>query len=318
MSGGEFELIARLVGALPCRRADVLAGPGDDAALLCPPPGMELAQTMDTCVEGVHFPAGLEPEEIGWRSLAVNLSDLAAIGAEPAWALLSLAMPAADEAWLDSFAQGVGEGAAEAGLDLVGGDLVKGPLAVTFALTGFVPPGMALRRAGAQPGDGVWVTGPLGGGAAGLAAWRRGDRRAAQPFLRPRARLAEGQALRGLASAAIDVSDGLLQDLGHLLVAGGVGARLDLECLPVDAGAAAAADDAGLAMALAGGDDYQLCFTVPPGREADLEALAAASWAGSPVRIGEIHAGAGLELRREGQSVAVPAGGWDHFAVTAR
>lgn len=309
MSGGEFELIARLVRALPCRRADVLAGPGDDAALLRAPPGMELAQTVDTCLEGVHFPAGLEPADIGWRSLAVNLSDLAAMGAEPAWGLLSLAMPRADEAWLDGFARGVAACAAETGLDLVGGDLVKGPLAVTFALTGFVPPGAALRRAGAQPGDGIWVTGPLGGGAAGLAAWRRGEPERAQAFLRPRPRLAEGLALRGLASAAIDVSDGLVQDLGHLLAASGVGAVLELEHLPQAVGA-------GLATALGGGDDYQLCFTVPPGREAELEEVGA-RWAGRPVRIGEIHASPGLELRREGQPVAVPDGGWDHFAGRA-
>jgi thiamine-monophosphate kinase len=314
VSGGEFALIARLVGALPCRRADVLAGPGDDAALLRTPPGVDLVQTVDTCLEGVHFPAGLDPADIGWRSLAVNLSDLAAMGAEPAWGLLSLVLPHADEAWLDAFARGAAQLAADAGLDLVGGDLVRGPLAVTFALTGFVPPGMALRRAGARPGDGVWVTGPLGGGSAGLAAWRRGEHGAAQAFLRPRPRLAEGRALRGLASAAIDVSDGLLQDLGHLLAAGGVGAALELERLPLHAGAAAAGTDAGLAMALGGGDDYQLCFTVPEHRAVELEA-AAAGWAEQPVRIGVIRAEPGLELRREGRAVAVPDGGWDHFAA---
>jgi len=312
VSGGEFELIARLVAALPCRRADVIAGPGDDAALLRPPPDMELVQTIDTCLEGVHFPPGLDPADIGWRSLAVNLSDLAAMGAEPAWGLLSLVLPHADETWLDGFAQGAGELAAGVGLDLVGGDTVRGPLAVTFALTGFVPPGEALRRAGARPGDGIWVTGALGGGAAGLDALRRGEPQAALAFLRPRPRLAEGRALRGLASAAIDVSDGLIQDLGHLLAAGAVGAVLELERLPLDAGAAAAGPDAGLALALAGGDDYQLCFTLPPGRTARLEAIAAA-WPEPPVCIGAIRAARGLELRRAGRVVALPEGGWDHF-----
>lgn len=311
MSGGEFELIARLAKALPCRRADVIAGPGDDAALLRPPPGMDLVQTVDTCLEGVHFPTGLDPADVGWRSLAVNLSDLAAMGAEPAWGLLSLALPRADEAWLDAFAAGVAELAAAAGIDLVGGDTVRGPLAVTFTLTGFVPPGAALRRAGAKPGDDIWVTGPLGGGTAGLAAWRRGDHDAAQPFLRPRPRIAEGRALRGLASAAIDVSDGLLQDLGHLLAAGGVGALLELERVPLAPGAAIADD--GLAMALGGGDDYQLCFTVAAERATELQ-HAAADWAEPPVRIGVIRAEAGLELRREGRATEIAVPGWDHFA----
>jgi thiamine-monophosphate kinase len=317
VSSGEFALIARLVAALPCRRADVLAGPGDDAALLRPPPGVDLVQTIDTCLEGVHFPTGLAPADIGWRSLAVNLSDLAAMGAEPAWGLLSLALPRADEAWVDGFARGVGELASMSGLDLVGGDTVRGPLAITFALTGFAPPGTALRRAGARPGDGIWVTGPLGGGAAGLAAWQRGEPAAAGAFLRPQPRLAEGQALRGLASAAIDVSDGLVQDLGHLLAAGGVGAVIELERLPLDPGAAAAGPEAGLHMALNGGDDYQLCFTVPDGRVAELEALAT-GWRERPVRIGMIRAAPGMELHRDGRVVDLVAGGWDHFAKDAR
>lgn len=326
MSEGEFALIARLVEAMPCRRDDVLLGPGDDAALLRPPPGTDLVQTVDTCLEGVHFPAGLPAEDVGWRSLAVNLSDLAAMGAEPAWGLLSLALPEPGEAWLDAFMRGVrgaaeaaaaecataqgaaagGTGEARRALALVGGDTVRGPLAVSFSLTGFVPRGTALTRAGACPGDEIWVTGPLGGGAAGLAAWRRGDVAAARPFLRPRARLAEGQALRGLASAAIDVSDGLAQDLGHVLAASGVGAVVIAEQVPVHSSAT-------LSMALNGGDDYQLCFTVPAERRPALEA-AAAAWPEPPVRIGIIRAAAGLELQSGGRAVPLPAGGWDHFA----
>ena len=313
MSRGEFDLIARLTRAVPCRRDDVRLGPGDDAAVLSPPPGQELVQTLDTCLEGVHFPAGLDAADIGWRCLAVNLSDLAAMGAEPAWALLSLALPRADEDWLDAFAGGVGALAAESGLDLVGGDMVRGPLAVSFALTGFVPAGAALRRDGAQPGDEIWVTGPLGGGAAGLAAWRRGDIEAAGAFLRPRPCLAEGRELRGLASAAIDVSDGLLQDLGHVLAASGVGAVLDLEELPL----ATPGAEEGLRMALRGGDDYQLCFTVPPERRAALLERAAA-WFFPPACIGRVTETPGLELRRDGRAVTLPAGGWDHFReVTA-
>jgi thiamine-monophosphate kinase len=312
VSASEFRLIERLVKALPCRRDDVALGPGDDAAVLRPPPGLELVQTIDTCLEGVHFPPGVAPADVGWRSLAVNLSDLAAMGAEPAWAVLSLAMPRADEAWLDGFARGVAELATATGVDLVGGDMVRGPLSITFALTGLVPPGAALRRSGARPGDAIWVTGALGAGAAGLAAWQRGEPDGAHPFLRPRPRLAEGRALRALASAAIDVSDGLLQDLGHILAASGVGAVLELERVPVHPLAAAAGGEAGLEMALGGGDDYQLCFTVAADREAELARLAS-GWPEAPARIGIIHAGAGLELRRGGLKVRAPRTGWDHF-----
>ena len=309
MSGGEFDLIARLTRALPCRRTDVLCGPGDDAAVLRPPPGKVLVQTIDTCLEGVHFPVGMDAADVGWRSLAVNLSDLAAMGAEPAWGLLSLAMPQADAAWLDDFARGVGELATDSGMDLVGGDMVRGPLAVSFALTGFVPESQVLRRDGAQAGDEIWVTGPLGGGAAGLAAWQRGAFAEAGAYRRPRPCLAQGRDLRGLATAAIDVSDGLLQDLRHILAASGVGAILELECLPLHAGLGG---DEGLAMALQGGDDYQLCFTLPP---ADRAALAArmAGWPAPAVRIGQVCAESELELRRDGRAVSLSGGGWDHF-----
>jgi thiamine-monophosphate kinase len=309
VSGGEFDLIARLTRALPCRRADVLRGPGDDAAVLRPPSGMVLVQTIDTCLEGVHFPADMGAVDVGWRSLAVNLSDLAAMGAEPAWGLLSLALPRADAAWLDEFARGVGALASESGMDLVGGDMVRGPLAVSFALTGFVPEAQVLRRDGARAGDEIWVTGPLGCGAAGLAAWQRGERKEAGAYRRPQPCLAQGRDLRGLATAAIDVSDGLLQDLGHVLAASGVGGILELEHLPLCPGLAGAE---GLAMALRGGDDYQLCFTLPPAQRTDLAARMA-GWPAPAVRIGQVRAGSGLELRREGRSVTLPGGGWDHF-----
>jgi thiamine-monophosphate kinase len=314
VSAGEFDLIARLTRALPCRRADVALGPGDDAAVLRPPPGMVLVQTIDTCLEGVHFPTGMSPDDIGWRSLAVNLSDLAAMGAEPAWGLLSLSLPDADEDWLDGFARGVAGLAAESGMDLVGGDMVRGPLAISFALTGFVPEAEVLCRDGAGEGDEIWVTGPLGLGAAGLAAWQRGEPAAAEAFLRPRPCLAQGRDLRGLATAAIDVSDGLLQDLGHILAASGAVAVLDLERLPLPPGVDA---DEGLAMALQGGDDYQLCFTVPPGRRADLAARMA-GWQSTAGCIGRIRSGRGVELRRNGQPVSLPGGGWDHFREPAR
>lgn len=311
MSESEFTLIARLVAALPCRRRDVIAGPGDDGAILRPPAGMDLVQTVDTCLEGVHFPAGMDAADVGWRSLAVNLSDLAAMGADPAWALLALTLPAADPAWLAGFAAGLGELAAEAGVDLAGGDVARGPLCVSLTLTGFVPPGEALMRRGAAPGDGVWLTGPLGGGAAGLAAVRAGHGDASA-FRRPTPRLAEGRALRGIASAAIDVSDGLAADLGHVLEAGGVGAVVDLDAVPLHAAAQAAGAEQGLRMALYGGDDYQLCFTVPKERQRTL-AAAAAEWDVVPVQIGEIRREAGLTLLRGGAPAALRGSGWDHF-----
>jgi len=308
----EFDLIARLAAALPCSRKDVVLGPGDDAALLKPPRTGQLVQTVDTCIEGVHFPPGLDPEDIGWRCLAVNLSDLAAMGAEPAWALLSLTLPRADDDWVDGFARGFGELARRWDVDLVGGDTTRGPLSVTVTLTGFVPKDAALTRAGAKPGHGVWVTGTLGGGAGGLAAWRRGDRAAAAAFLRPDPRIEEGRALRGIASAAIDVSDGLAADLAHVLERSGAGAVVQLEAVPLAATARREGADAGLRMALQGGDDYQLCFTVPRGREKAL-LKAAAEWEMKPSRIGEITKAPGLRLELLGREIDLGPGGWDHF-----
>jgi thiamine-monophosphate kinase len=311
---GEFDLIARIAAALPCRRRDVLAGPGDDGAILRPPRAGHLVQTVDTCIGGVHFPDELDAADIGWRSLAVNLSDLAAMGAEPGWALLSLSMPRADDDWIDAFARGFGELASKWDVDLVGGDMTRGPLSVTVALTGFVPRDEALRRSGAKPGDGIWVTGTLGAGAGGLAAWRRGDLEAAGGFVRPEPRLEEGRALRGLASAAIDISDGLAADLGHVLEASGVGAVVQLEAIPLAASARRDGADAGLRMALHGGDDYQLCFTVPKKKEKAV-AKAAAGWAAKPSRIGQIRKEPGLTLELLGREIELEGGGWDHFGA---
>ncbi|MEJ2514609.1 MAG: thiamine-phosphate kinase [Gammaproteobacteria bacterium] len=309
---GEFDLIARIASALPADRKDVVTGPGDDAALLRPPRTGLLVQTVDTCVAGVHFPEDLDPEDVGWRCLAVNLSDLAAMGADPAWALLSVTLPQGDAGWVDAFVRGFGALAAETGTSLVGGDMSRGPCSVTVALTGFVPARQALMRSGARPGDGIWITGPLGAGAGGLAAWRAGDREAARAFLRPQPRLAEGRALRGVASAAIDISDGLAADLGHILEASGVGARVRLEALPLAAAARRGGADAGLKMALHGGDDYQLCFTVPRAAEPELK-KACVDWPVTPSRIGEIREAPGLVVELLGREIQVGTGGWDHF-----
>src|SRR5262245_15993495 len=211
---GEFDLIARYFARAP-RRADVALGVGDDAALLVAPPGTTLVAALDTLVEGRHFPAGAPAESVGHQALAVNLSDLAAMGADPAWALLSLSLPTSDEAWLGGFARGFHALADAHGVDLVGGDTVRGPLVVTVQALGLVPNGQALRRDGARPGDLLYISGTPGDASGGLELLRRGGGSSAALELRRRfeyaqPRIALGRALRGVATAAIDVSDGLL------------------------------------------------------------------------------------------------------------
>lgn len=314
---GEFELIARHFATLTPPAASVVLGVGDDAALLDLLPGHELAVTVDTLVEGVHFFANCPPDALGHKALAVNLSDLAAMGAEPAWGLLALTLPAVDDAWLGQFAGGFARLARDFGVTLVGGDTCRGPLAVSVTAIGRIPRGQALRRSGAQPGDGVYVSGEIG--AAGLAVLaRRGDialprtlaARAAQRLDYPQPRVALGLALRGLASAAIDVSDGLLADLGHICAASGVGSRLDLGCLPLPDGALDVVSHESL---LGSGDDYELCFAVPPRHEPAL--LAVAARVGCAVtRIGQIEAAPGVWLiDAAGQARLAKQDGHDHF-----
>lgn len=263
----EFALIRRHFAGLSPARADVALGIGDDCALLQPSPGMQLAVTSDTLIAGRHFPKSTAPADIGWKALAVNLSDLAAMGAEPRWFTLALSLPASDESWLAGFAAGLRELAQASGIALVGGDTTRGPLSITITAMGEVAPGQALRRDGARPGDRICVTGTLGDAALAL---RLLDRPGLPPQLRqrldrPTPRIAAGVALRGLASAALDISDGLAGDLGHILVASGVGAEIDLKALPGSAhfnGLAPVEDRAELM--LRGGDDYELCVCLPP------------------------------------------------------
>jgi thiamine-monophosphate kinase len=314
---GEFDLIARHFAALTQPRADVVLGVGDDAALLDLPPGQELVATVDTLVAGVHFFADCPPAALGHKALAVNLSDLAAMGAAPAWALLALTLPAADDAWLTEFASGFAALARQFEVSLVGGDTCRGPLAVTITALGHVPRGQALRRSGARPGDGVYVSGEIG--AAGLAVRaRRGEimlpaalaTHAARRLDYPQPCVALGLVLRGLASAVIDVSDGLLADLGHICARSGVGARLELARLPLSDGALAVATRESL---VGSGDDYELCFTVPPRHEPALGALAA-NVGCAVTRIGQIEAAPGLWLVDEaGQTRPAAQAGHDHF-----
>ena len=322
MPASEFSLIDRYFAAHGLRRSDVALGIGDDCALLIPPADQQLVVTMDTLVAGVHFFAATDPEGLGHKALAVNLSDLAAMGATPAWATLALTLPKADEDWLERFCRGLFALADLHGVQLVGGDTTHGPVTtITIQAHGFVPPGSALRRDGAQPGDGIYVTGTPGD--AGLALAAAFGKAAVAPeyrgyvqerLERPAPRLAEGLVLRGIASAAVDVSDGLAQDLGHILERSGVGAWLDVDRLPLSPALMASLDrDAAIMTALAGGDDYELCFTVSPERVTQLDSVAA-SWECRCTRVGVITGEPGLQLvRADGSAFHLERSGYDHF-----
>jgi len=287
-------------------RDDVLIGVGDDAATVRLPSGMELVSAIDTIVEGVHFPAHFDPGDIGYRALAVNLSDFAAMGAEPAWALLSLSLPAADESWLGSFSDGFFGLAGRYNVALIGGDLIRGPMTATVTVLGHVPAGMAITRAGAQAGDLVYVTGSPGAAALGLAKLTNPnaqDSGLEQFFRRPQPRVQQGIALRGIATAMIDISDGLLTDAGHIAMASGVRINFDYDALmKISRGE--------LTAAFCGGDDYEILFTVP---EKKLDALnaATAGWTCGPGCIGKIEPGQGLIM--PGHDLAAYSG-YDHFA----
>lgn len=319
MSIGEFDLIARHF-TRPSRRDDVVVGVGDDCAVLSVPPGHELAVSIDTLVAGRHFPVQTPPADIARKAVAVNVSDLAAMGATPAWMTLALTLPERDEAWLSAFAAGLFQALDEHGMSLVGGDTTRGPLTLSLQAHGLVPAGRALRRTGARPGDRVVVSGTPGDAGYGLklALGQATATGADAGYLRarldrPTPRVALGLALRGLASAAIDVSDGLAQDLSHILAGSGVGAELALERLPVSPALArvCAAPEAER-LALAGGDDYELCFTVPAGAEPELPRLAQEAGVALTV-IGTITATPGLRLFRNGQAVTLDASGFSHF-----
>lgn len=312
----EFDAIRRLTADLPTAGADVVVGPGDDGAVLRPPAGAELVVVTDTLVGGRHFPEDTLAADVGWKALAVNLSDLAAMGADFGWVVVALSVPEHDAAWLEGFAAGLGELLHESDTALVGGDLTRGPLTVTVTAIGTVPAGGALRRSGARAGDAVCVTGTLGDAALGLARWSGGappadarDAHLHRRLTRPRPR--PGAVLRGIAHAAVDVSDGLAADLGHMLAASGVGARIVLDRLPRSSAFAALCPSGHRAAhQLAGGDDYELCIALPP---EDVNAAAAVLGCGL-TRIGEIESEPGLRVAdARGEPVAVP-GGYDHFA----
>lgn len=340
MSSSEFDLIKRYFTQSDPGRSDVLLGIGDDAAVLQVPSGVELVASIDTLVAGVHFPPDTDAVSIGHKSLAVNLSDMAAMGAEPAWAMLALTLPQADERWLSEFSRGFFALAREYKVALIGGDTTCGPLTISVQIQGFVPPGAAFRRGGARPGDLIYVTGTLGDAGLALLLGReegigRPDARAylRRRLDRPEPRVHEALRLRGRVHAAIDISDGLIADLGHILEASGVGATLSLAQLPLSPAfhicleAMIAAGHPGLRqlspglawadLALSSGDDYELCFTAAPEYRARIESLAAA---GMPCTcIGVIEATAGLRCRlADGTPYLPPRRGYDHFAGGGR
>jgi thiamine-monophosphate kinase len=313
----EFDLIERIRRRAP-GRTDVILGIGDDAAIVQVPAGKQLVIAADTINRGIHFPDNTAPADIGWKSLAVNLSDLASMGAEPAWCTLSLSLPTGDAAWVDSFLDGFLELAALHRIALIGGDTTRGPLSVSVTVHGFVEPGGALLRSGARDGDDVWVTGTLGEATAALTQWQAGA--IVDPLLRmrldrPTPRLAVAARIAGIARACIDVSDGLLADLQHICNASRVGAEVELDALPALPELVAAFEtQRRQAIQATGGDDYELCFTAPASARDEIATIAVQT--DTPItRIGRIVPGHGTRaLRSDGSEWIAPSPGFVHFA----
>ncbi|MEN8205762.1 MAG: thiamine-phosphate kinase [Pseudomonadota bacterium] len=318
MSDTEFEIIRRYFTRQTPQREDVIAGIGDDAALLRVPADRELVVCMDTLVAGVHFPVSTTAAAIGYKALAVNLSDLAAMGATPAWATLSVTLPDNDPAWLENFSQAFFELADRYDIQLVGGDTTRGPLSVTVQAHGLVPGGSALRRQGAQAGDRIYVTGTLGDAGLALRLGGQAENVLQQRLDYPEPRITAGQLLRDYASAAIDISDGLLADLGHMLAADNPGASLNIDALPRSAAFTAATRQQAAfhELPLSAGDDYELCFTVP---ERDCAAMVAklSSQSITVTAIGAIEPEPGIRCyRANGESYQPATEGYLHFGGT--
>ena len=316
MSTGEFDLIDR-IRSRAAMRDDVVLGIGDDAAVLQPPPGKHVVVTTDTLNAGVHFPEATKPEDIGWKSLAANLSDLAAMGAPPAWCTLSLSLPESDPKWLDGFVDGFLELAAQHGIALVGGDTTRGPLSISVTAMGLVDIGSALRRDGAKVGDDVWITGTLGDAAAALQSLFAGAAvaRALRMRLdRPTPRVAAGLRLVGLANGCIDVSDGLLADLGHVCELSKAGAEIEIDRLPASPSLLRFKPAMRIPWQTSGGDDYELCFTAAPRLRDEIQR--ALDFAKTPgTRIGRIIEGQGVKaFDGDGREWQPPRAGFEHFA----
>lgn len=315
----EFEIIQRFFAG----QADapgIIVGIGDDGAVLAPADDRHLVTVVDTLVEGRHFPTGLDAGDIGWRAVAVNLSDIAAMGAAPRWMTLALTLTTPDTHWLEGFARGLFDAAGEAGVVLVGGDTTGGAqVVVTVQITGDIGADLALRRSGARPGDAIFISGYPGDAAGGLAQLKA-DLSAhgalVDRFRRPQPRLQLGRELAGLATACIDVSDGLAGDLHKLLVASGVGASVDLCAVPISPALATFAQEDAMSFALHGGDDYELCFSASA--ECIDTVLETAARCATPVaHIGRVTAARGLSFLRDGEPMAVDTTGYAHFGREA-
>jgi thiamine-monophosphate kinase len=318
----EFAIIKHYFQTMAGNRPDVEIGMGDDAAIVLPPPGQRLVMTIDTLVAGVHFFYSTTPYDIGYKALAVNLSDLAAMGAEPSWILLALTLPQSDETWLTEFCNGLNPLLNEYHLQLIGGDTTQGPLTVSIQACGFLPLGKGLFRKGAQPGDLIYVTGHLGDAGLALGFLKNqvsipaNDQKIIlQRFNRPIPRVQEGLWLRDIASAAIDISDGLAADLEHILHASQVGATLQLQNLPLSSVMKKVVNEQrAWELALTAGDDYELCFTIPAARRADIERLIAEKFTLDCQCIGVIEEKRGLRfVTPSGDSFQLSKKGYTHF-----
>ncbi|GKV79504.1 MULTISPECIES: thiamine-phosphate kinase [Pectobacterium] len=323
MVEGEFDLIARYFNRVRSSRRDVELGIGDDCALLTVADKQMLAVSTDTLVSGVHFLPDIDPADLGYKSLAVNLSDLAAMGADPAWLSLAITLPKSNSQWLSAYSDSLFELLDYYGMQLVGGDTTRGPLSLTLTIHGLVPAGRALTRRGARIGDWIYVTGSLGDSAAGLAILQNTlhvddeetRQRLLQRHLRPQPRILQGQALRDLASSAIDLSDGLISDLQHILKASECGARINLDAIPQSDWLRGCVDEEqALRWALSGGEDYELCFTVPEINRGALE-LALGHLGADYTCIGQIGPSSeGLRFFRDNKATELNWKGYDHFS----
>jgi len=324
MTQSEFSLIDHFFKARGAVRNDVSVAIGDDGAVSSVPDGYQLVTAVDTLVNGVHFPVDSKAFDIGYKALAVNLSDLAAMGAEPAWATLALTMPNADESWLQQFCDGFFQLAEEFNVQLIGGDTTQGPLSVTVQVMGLVPQGQAVLRSGAKTGDAIYVSGCIGDAALGLrihqqqiapsSLSRQQSEALCARLYRPYPRVALGKALRGIASSMIDVSDGLAADLIHILDASRVGATIELENIPVSDHMQAVGELVDtVANVLGGGDDYELCFTVPEDKTTKLADISQ-QLSLNVKRIGAIKAGKGLSILKNGLEVKPRQLGFEHFS----
>ncbi|MFQ5548252.1 MAG: thiamine-phosphate kinase [Woeseia sp.] len=315
----EFALIRRFFDR-PLKDDSIRLGIGDDGAILAPNPELELICVVDTIVAGIHYPADLSPFDVGYRSVAINLSDMAAIGGTPRWMTLALTIPKADAGWLSLFAEGLFTAASEFQVSLVGGDTTRGETTVvSVQILGEIDPHAVVKRSGAGPGDGIFVTGTPGDAAAGRSLLEGGSDQTAESeyligrFVRPSARIKFASSIAGLASAGIDISDGLYSDLQKLITASNAGAQLDLALLPLSAEILARFDyRKAIDFALAGGDDYELCFTAAESADAEVQALAKDMQL-RVTRIGEVISGNGIECVRAGEPFEYTDPGYRHF-----